>query len=92
MFWVLSRTFSVLNGDGPEQDLAEFSSVEAILPAGEYFKATQTELGYDVPTNGVKPHQFLVQTVLAFVLFMDLAFFGVTFVFAKVFRIDIDGK
>ena len=34
-----------------------------------------------------KPYLFLVQTVLAFVLLMDLAFFGVAFVFAKVFRI-----
>lgn len=34
-----------------------------------------------------KPYLFLVQTVLAFVLLMDLVFWGVAFTFAKMFRI-----
>lgn len=34
-----------------------------------------------------KPYLFLVQTVLAFVLLMDLVFWSVAFIFAKVFRI-----
>ena len=34
-----------------------------------------------------KPYLFLVQTVLAFVLLMDVVFFGVVFIFTKLFRI-----
>ncbi len=43
---------SVLNGDGSEQPWWELSPVEHTLKAGEYFKMTLAELGYDVPTNG----------------------------------------
>ena len=43
---------AVLNGDGTEQQWREFFPVELVLQAGEYFKATLAELGYDVPTDG----------------------------------------
>ena len=43
---------AVLNGDGAEQELREIFPVELVLQAGEYFKATLAELGYDVPTDG----------------------------------------
>jgi len=42
----------VFNGDGSEQDWRALSPVEFTLTAGEYFKATLAELGYDVPTDG----------------------------------------
>ncbi len=42
----------VFNGDGTEQPWWELCPVEFTLTAGEYFKATLAELGYDVPTNG----------------------------------------
>lgn len=42
----------VFNGDGSEQDWRALSPVEFTLSAGEYFKATLAELGYDVPTDG----------------------------------------
>ena len=41
----------VFNGDGSEQDWRALSPVEFTLTAGEYFKATLAELGYDVPTD-----------------------------------------
>ena len=43
---------SVLNGDGTEQPWRELSPIEHTLKAGEYFKMTLAELGYDVPTDG----------------------------------------
>lgn len=43
---------AVLNGDGTEQQWRELFPVELLIQAGEYFKATLSELGYDVPTNG----------------------------------------
>ncbi len=43
---------AVLNGDGTEQQWRELFPVELVLQAGEYFKATLAELGYDVPTDG----------------------------------------
>ena len=43
---------SVFNGDGSEQDWRALSPVEFTLTAGESFKATLAELGYDVPTDG----------------------------------------
>ena len=43
---------AVLNGDGTEQQWRELFPVELSIQAGEYFKATLAELGYDVPTDG----------------------------------------
>ena len=42
----------VFNGDGSEQTWRELCPVEATLVAGEYFKVTLSELGFDVPTDG----------------------------------------
>ena len=42
----------VFNGDGSEQPWRELCPVEATLVAGEYFKVTLSELGFDVPTDG----------------------------------------
>ncbi len=43
----------VLNGDGSEQPWWELCPIEATLVAGKYFKVTLSELGFDVPTDGV---------------------------------------
>ena len=43
------------------RDFAIMTPVEFNLNAGEYFKATLAELGYDVPTNGVTPYSVVAK-------------------------------
>ena len=51
----------VFNGDGSEQPWWELCPIEATLVAGEYFKATLSELGYDVPTDGVTAYSVMAK-------------------------------
>ena len=46
----------VFNGDGSEQPWWELCPIEATLVAGEYFKMSLSELGYNVPTDGKTPY------------------------------------